>query len=278
MPRDTGIADRLRAKGLKVVEVNGWRTRGSETFHPRGSVDHHTAGPRTGNAPSLNICINGRPGLPGPLCNVLIGRDNTCYVIAAGRANHAGLGGWAGLQGNASVFGIERENVGTGAEPWTLEQYDVAAKAHAALIEAHGGEWRLVCEHKEWAPRRKIDAFGVDGNVMRDLVRLRLGTGEAPQPAPPAGGGQSDADFLKAVAAAAKSRPVLKQGDHGPWVRDAQEAVNAIVGHKVLTADGHFGPETAKWVRQFQRDRGLTADGIVGVGTWQHLIAARLGR
>ena len=93
MPRDTGIADRLRAKGLNVVEVNGWRTRGAEGFNPRGSVDHHTAGPRKGNAPSLGVCINGRADLPGPLCNVLVGRDGTCYVVAAGRANHAGAGG-----------------------------------------------------------------------------------------------------------------------------------------------------------------------------------------
>jgi hypothetical protein len=279
MPRDTGIADRLRKWGLKVVEVEGWRTRGSDTFNPRGSVDHHTAGPRTGNAPSLNICINGRPDLPGPLCHVLIGRDNTCYVIAAGRANHAGPGGWGGLSGNASMFGIERENVGTGAEPWTLEQYDVAAKAHAALISAHGSRFDLVCEHKEWAPRRKIDAYGVDGNVMRELVRDRLNPTVPPVPGPaPDPVAPSDADFLRAVAQAAAGRPVLREGDRGVWVKDAQGALNAIVGRNVLTEDGVFGPGTAKWVRQFQKDRGLKADGIVGQGTWQHLLSARLGR
>lgn len=274
MPRDTGIADRLRKWGLKVVEVNGWQTRGSDAFTPRGSVDHHTAGPRSGNAPSLNVCINGRTGLPGPLCNVLIGRDNTCYVIAAGRANHAGTGGWGGLTGNSSVFGIERENVGDGSEPWTLEQYDVAAKAHAALISAHGGRYDLVCEHKEWAPRRKIDAFGVDGNVMRELVRDRLAAPQPPKPQPQ----PSDVEFLKAVADAAKGRPTIKQGDKGSWVKDAQEAINQIVGSKVLTPDGVFGSDTTRWIKQFQKDRGLVADGIVGQGTWQHLISARLGR
>jgi hypothetical protein len=276
---DTGIADRLRFFGLKVVEVNGWQTRGNSNWNPRGSVDHHTAGPRTGNAPSLNVCINGRADLPGPLCNVLIGRDNTCYVIAAGRANHAGVGGWGGLTGNASVFGVERENVGDGSEPWTLEQYDVAAKCHAALIASTGQRWDLVCEHKEWAPRRKIDAFGVDGNVMRQLVKDRL-TPQDNKPTPPAPPAPSnpDAEFLKAVADAAKGRPTIKQGDKGSWVKDAQEAINQIVGRKVLTADGVFGAETTKWIRQFQRDRGLADDGVVGQGTWQHLIAARLGR
>lgn len=274
MPRDTGIADRLRKRGLKVVEVNGWRTRGSETFNPRGSVDHHTAGPRTGNAPSLRICIEGRPDLPGPLCNVLIGRDNTCYVIAAGRANHAGPGGWAGLKGNASVFGIERENVGTGAEPWTLQQYDVASRAHAGLIEAHGGRHDLVCEHKEWAPNRKIDAFGVDGVVMRDLVRLHLEAGPPAKPSKPV----DDKDFLNAVILAAKNRPTVQQNDRGAWVRDVQAALNRIVGRDVVTVDGFFGPQTAKWVRQFQRDHGLVADGVVGQATWRKLIATRLGR
>lgn len=271
MPRDTGIADRLRARGLKVVEVNGWRTRGSDTFNPRGSVDHHTAGPSSayGTAPSLGICINGRTGLPGPLCNVLIGRDNTCYVIAAGRANHAGLGGWGGLTGNASVFGIERENVGNGTEPWTLEQYDVAAKAHAALIEAHGGRWDLVCEHKEWAPNRKIDAYGVDGGQMRELVRDRLSL--PPKPTPD----QQAAAFVEAIRKEAARRPVLKSGSKGEMVVDLQRQLNAITGQSAVKVDGQFGPGTEKWVKQFQKDRGLKADGVVGEATWQAILAAR---
>ena len=263
MPRDTGIADRLRAKGLTVVEVNGWRTRGSDTFNPRGSVDHHTAGPRKGNAPSLGICVNGRTGLPGPLCNVLVGRDGTCYVVAAGRANHAGTGGWGGLSGNASVFGVERENVGDGSEPWTLQQYDVAAKVHAALVSAHGGRADLVCEHKEWAPRRKVDAFGVDGNVMRQLVRERLA---APAPG----------NVLQAIHAAAKARPTLREGATGVWVKDLQAGLNAVVGRPVVPVTGRFDGTTARWVRQFQKDRAIPPTGVVGTITWEQLIAARL--
>lgn len=169
MSRDTGIADRLRAAGLKVVEVDGWRTRGSDSFSPRGSVDHHTAGGRSGNAPSLGICINGRSDLPGPLCNVLIGRDNTCFVVAAGRANHAGKGAWQGRSGNSSVYGVERENVGTSAEPWRDDQTDAAARCHAALVRGHSTA-DGVCEHKEWAPQRKVDAHTVTGATMRRLV------------------------------------------------------------------------------------------------------------
>jgi hypothetical protein len=269
VPRDTGIADRLRFFGLNVVEVNGWQTRGAEAFNPRGSVDHHTAGPRGGNAPSLGVCINGRADLPGPLCNVLVGRDNTCYVIAAGRANHAGAGGWGGLTGNASVFGVERENVGDGSEPWTLQQYDTAAKVHAALVAGHGGRADLVCEHKEWAPRRKVDAWGVDGNVMRQLVGDRLRPATAPA-APP------QVNVLQAIHDAAKGRPTLKEGSSGSWVKDLQAGLNVAVGRPVVPVTGRFDATTARWVRQFQKDRKIPPTGVVGTTTWEQVIAARL--
>jgi hypothetical protein len=179
MARDTGIADRLRRAGLKVVEVAGWKTRGAEVFDPDGSVDHHTAGARSGNTPSMAVCIYGRSDVPGPLCHVLIGRDNTCYVIAAGRANHAGTGGWSGISGNKNVYGIERENVGTTAEPWTNEQTETAARAHAALIGNRSAS--LVCEHKEWAPNRKIDAHSISGGTMRFLVQRYQNNPSVPQ-------------------------------------------------------------------------------------------------
>lgn len=275
MARDLGIANRLRAAGLNVVEVAGWQTRGSDSFNPRGSVDHHTAGPRSGNAPSLSVCINGRADLPGPLCNVLVGRDNTCYVIAAGRANHAGSGGWKGLSGNASVFGVERENVGTGAEPWRPDQTDAAARIHAALISNHGADSALVCEHKEWAPRRKVDAFGVDGNQMRLLVAKYLAGGGTPV-APPAD--PAAVAFLKAIDTAAKQKPTLKRGNRGSAVVDLQTMLNKIVGRNVVDEDGVFGRGTERWVKQFQRDHKLKANGVVEYNTWVQLIAARLSK
>lgn len=153
---DTGLAERLRRRGVPVVEVAGWRTRGSSVFNPRGSVNHHTAGSANGVAPSLNICIYGRSGLPGPLCQVLLGRDLRAYLIAAGRANHAGSGGWQGLSGNSSVYGLEIEHVGHGP---SKQQLDMALRVHAAFLEGPTASRNagLVCQHFEWAPTRKID-------------------------------------------------------------------------------------------------------------------------
>lgn len=166
MARDLEIANRLRAAGLKVVEVDGWQTRGSAVFSPRGGVDHHTAGSNIGNAPSLRVCVVGRKDLPGPLCNVLQGFDGTAYVIASGRANHAGPGSWKGLIGNSSVYGVEREN--DGVSPQRPDQQRLAEVLWAALLGDIDAD--LLCGHKEWAPNRKVDFHDVNYGLMRSNV------------------------------------------------------------------------------------------------------------
>lgn len=169
MGRDTGIANRLRAAGIRVVECAGWTTRGSDSFYPEVSVNHHTAGPASGATPSLNTCINGRPDLEGPLCNVMQSREpdgrDIAYVVAAGRANHAGSGGWQGYSGNSSAYGLEIEHTGT--DPLPQGRQDIAAAIHAAL----GVPASMVCQHREWAPERKIDAAeNVDPDAFRAAV------------------------------------------------------------------------------------------------------------
>lgn len=182
MTRALWIPDQLEAAGLTVVREWGWDLRGSASFNPQGVVCHHTASAPGNNAPSLGICINGRPDLPGPLCQILIARDGTCHVIASGTANHAGAGGWRGLTGNTSVFGIEVENNGLG-EPWTGHLLDVFARACAALLRGMGDtDADNVCLHREWAPTRKPDpagpGFPQDGNTWRTRVQAALNEGD----------------------------------------------------------------------------------------------------
>lgn len=173
MTRALWLADALRAEGVTVVEEPGWRDRGNPTFSPKGVICHHTAGPARGDAPSLGTCINGRPGLPGPLCQIVLARSGTAHVIASGRANHAGAGGWRGLTGNTSVFGIEAENTGLG-EPWPQVQYDAYVRVVAALCRRGGIPTGMVCAHREWAPGRKVDPAGIDMDAFRAAVAARL--------------------------------------------------------------------------------------------------------
>ena len=107
----TWLANVLENAGLKVAEQSGWQTRGrTDMGTVRGVMCHHTAGPKTGNMPSLGIITNGRSDLPGPLSQLGLGRDGTIYIVAAGRANHAGAGNWQGVTtGNSSFIGVEAE-------------------------------------------------------------------------------------------------------------------------------------------------------------------------
>ena len=63
--------------------------------------------------------------------------------------------------------------------------------------------------------------------------------------------------------------PTLRKGDKGDYVSILQNKL-LVRGYKLprFGADGDFGNETLEAVKQFQRDHGLTADGVVGAKTW----------
>ena len=72
----------------------------------------------------------------------------------------------------------------------------------------------------------------------------------------------------------------LRIGSRGNDVRTMQAFLNVIstiypILDK-LTADGIFGPETDKKVRQFQKIMGLTVDGIIGPATWNKIVETYL--
>lgn len=156
----------LRAAGLKVVELDGWHGRGRPAstggFDPVGVLCHHTAtGPKTSDAAVLRLLVGGRSDLPGPLCNLGLGRDGTVYVIASGRANHAGKAKASGTvaagDGNSLYIGIEAFNDGVG-EPWPKVQYDAYALLCAALsAKVTGNSVNTVRAHKETSVTGKID-------------------------------------------------------------------------------------------------------------------------
>lgn len=108
------LADTLRARGLVVVEVAGWQTRGREfPSRPDICIRHWTAGPPHGQTPSLQVVTNGHSKLRGPLCQIYQSREadgnDRIFVIASGVANHAGVGTWAGVSGNSKSMGLEIE-------------------------------------------------------------------------------------------------------------------------------------------------------------------------
>ena len=117
--------------------------------------------------------MNGRPDLPGPLSQLGFGRDGTWFVIAAGRANHAGKGKlpWVPQdKGNQFLLGVEAESTGRG--DWTTAQKDSYPRGVAALLRHMGLPADRFAAHKEYAPNRKIDPAGWPGDMtgFRALV------------------------------------------------------------------------------------------------------------
>ena len=180
MGYQTGIAAAIAEYGLEVVEYTGWRTRGNPVFDPRGVIVHHT-GPPLNTETMVNICIRGRPDLPGPLCHVVLSPSGVAHVIAAGRANHAGTGGWRGLSGNRSVFGVEAVHTGDPRLPWPAPQIEAFFRISAALCKLARCGADMVCAHREWAPNRKYDPVNVDMADFRRVVAYHLSQ-ENPMP------------------------------------------------------------------------------------------------
>lgn len=200
----------LRAAGLNVFEVDGWRTRGRELDSTDGVMVHHTASnPSSTLATNLHVVTNGTGATPGPIAQALVWRNGDWHVIAAGKANHAGAGGpWPPLGlpysppgqlsiGNARLLGVECVNSGVG-EPWPDVQVDSMLAGFAAILRHLGLDETGTLTHAEWAPSRKIDPAGPNtriafapgsptrtwsGTAWRTAVAHRI-TLPAPQPPP----------------------------------------------------------------------------------------------
>ena len=65
--------------------------------------------------------------------------------------------------------------------------------------------------------------------------------------------------------------PVLKKGVQGNITKLLQEKLVKL-GYSTNGVDGIFGSGTYSAVREFQKARGLSADGIVGQNTWRKLL------
>lgn len=239
------VRDRLRRLGHEVVEVPGWETRGrgAGPIRPSGAVDHWTAGPRTGDAPSLRVVTYGREGLRNALCNTYTSRHPRLYIVAARVAWHAGAGSWPGLDGNREL-GHEAECSGPGG--WSAGQLALIDDLDRVQADVFGYSLANVIDHFEWAPGRKVDCTDVGGPARRN--RLRSGT---PLPL---------------------EEQTMKQGDQGPDVAAWQHRLRVHAGitqvrvdgkDREVAVDGDYGPVTVAATRAWQKRVGIAETGAV---------------
>lgn len=201
MSRDQAMVEAKRLKSLlekhgvkasielQVGRAN--RTGWGDDWYSRkvGIMNHHTAGSARGLTPSLSVVKNGRPRLPGPLCNGFGGRDLVYRIITMGLANHPGQGGPMTLDGyripkdsaRHVLWGTEWEH--DGRSPWTSEMREFMGRANNALLEWMARPVSVSIEHKTWAGSRKPDRYRYD--AADGQAEIRAWTPKpAPKPAP----------------------------------------------------------------------------------------------
>ncbi len=191
------LAAEYRKAGLKVVEVSGWENRGrpasTGNFNPQGpTTDHHTGSTTSASKtmPTLRTLIQGRPDLPGPLSQVGIGYDGTVYVIAAGRANHAGKVGKSGVagmpygaDGNALAIGQEVDTNGTQTMP--KAQRDALATVNAVNIRHYRRGTSYIHRHKDISGTGKWDLGSRTTLQLRSDAAAEVKRLSTPPPPPP---------------------------------------------------------------------------------------------
>ncbi len=219
----------LRKYGLKVVVVPGWKARGRPAstggLNPVGVLCHHTATAATSSvAAVLSLLVHGRSDLPGPLCHFALGRDGTVYVVASGRANHAGeakaSGSVASGDGNELYWGIEAMNNGVG-ELWPDAQYKAYVLLCAVLSkEFTHNSFMSVRGHKETSVTGKIDPL-FDMTVFRNRVNNQMMSLHVVTPTRPTRGKNVDA----AIEALQKARG---KGVRAKQIQAALVALKAI--------------------------------------------------
>ncbi|MFD3511023.1 N-acetylmuramoyl-L-alanine amidase [Nocardia sp. NPDC058666] len=174
------LADILRDAGLTVIEHDGWRDRGHGDFGEiLGVLCHHTAG---GGTNDWRIVQYGRPDLEGPLAQLVLERDGSFRVIAAGVCWHAGRGSWHGWptdNANFHTIGIEAVSRGDGSD-WTDVQIDAYKRGCAAILKHIGRDADDCVAHREYSREGKIDPAGIDMDEFRADVQAIINQKDAP--------------------------------------------------------------------------------------------------
>ena len=217
----------VKNAGVKYKKVSGWASRGHGAMGAvRGIVPHHTAGPASGNSPSLRVVAYGRPGLSGPLAQLFLARDGTVYLVAAGVAYHAGRVNNSNFA-NIHSIGIEAE--ATGVSSWPAGQMDAYAKLCKALCREFGLPTSRVRGHKEvCSPRgRKIDPNFDMAAFRRKIDGAKGGVSS--------GGGTSGGSTSRTYKTVAYGKTLGKY-DKGDPVRDWQDFL-VSQGHKLKVED-----------------------------------------
>jgi hypothetical protein len=172
-----------RHNGLRVHELPGCYSRGNgQTSAYEGALVHHTAGAFDGG---MDLLVNGRSDLDGPLCNMAGHANGDLTLVAAHPANHAGASGGRSM-GPLPVTGLFNrrawglEIMYPGSRPMTSAQFrsaQIMCGVVSGILKRPNPEWcRAHAETSitgKWdpgyAPGKTIDMGGFRGGIWGAL-------------------------------------------------------------------------------------------------------------
>ena len=145
-----------------------------------------------------------------------------------------------------------------------------------------------------WQHTSKGHIDGISGNVDMNIMYNSIFTAAQPKPAPkpkpaPELSNKNTAVKEWQTAAIADGFKFPKYGADGVWGAECESVAKAAVCKKRLTytnrnltkivqrkvgvkADGMFGKDTDRAVRNFQKANRLAVDGCVGINTWKKIL------
>ena len=205
---DACTAEFAADRDVDVRAEPGWQTRGDPANH-QGVMDHHmgqTAGSTF--AANVNYALDGYPWPPAyniatssPIWSPDTPGMIYITVLAAGRANHAGVADrthddfdeWAAREGNPRFIGLG--HYGRPGQRWDPFHLRVQMRLDACLLEAMGQPASHQADHKDYATGRKGDRHTVDTAMWRrDLTRMM-----ADRTSPPKGPEMTPAQLVTAI-------------------------------------------------------------------------------
>lgn len=174
---------------------------------------------------------------------------------------------------HADLFRIEEIHdyyPGPFGRGWRCDRESWKVYDRQTIGSAPGGDWI----HVEISPEFADDP-GYYDNAVKQLFS-GTASAPAPKPAPAPAPAPAKVEARKPAPAPkpAESAPVLRFDYPGKpvKVRSRQtDAVKLIQAVLKITVDGKFGSQTKKAVEDFQKAKGLKADGIVGPVTWKSM-------
>lgn len=126
------------------------------------------------------------------------------------------------------------------------QKADTESKALQTL--SGGDSLEILSSTGDWY---KVSYGRYTGYVMKKYIKKTQSTGDAQ---------------VKAIAKLGGAPAPMRKGDSGSDVKKLQRALE-IVGVYDGSIDGNFGDLTEEAVKEYQKDKGLAADGVAGNGT-----------